>query len=394
MGEMMRKNETGSVIGAHRVVLRGVASVAALTIACTALPTLAAAKLDIDDTHWISVGGGIRTQYTSIEDGAPDGSDKDDFAVTNMRLYLSGQVHENIKFTLNTEKLDDESVEVLDAIVQFELSPEFNVWAGRMLTPADRIEMSGPFYALSWNQYSQPLYASDQPDDAGHIGRDEGVTVWGATGKFQYAVGAFKGLDGFSNRDDNLLFAGRFAYNFLNMESNPGYYTSSTYYGGLGNILTAAVSFQSQSDGVGSELEAGDFSGYTFDVLSETVFDGGGVLNIEGEYKEFDADYTLASGPDVGDCFCLFDGKSYFTTVAYLFPDEVGPGKLQPYVRYVKNKPSDADSSDSAEIGLNYIISGHNTRLNINYVDGNTNASGYPGDDDMGVFTFGMQLQI
>ncbi|WP_439135431.1 hypothetical protein [Pseudomaricurvus sp.] len=366
-----------------------------LGVACLSSPAMAGGKIEIDDTKWVSVGAGLRAQYESVEDGADNGEDRsNDFAVTNMRLYMAGQIHEYIKFTFNTEKLDGEDVEVLDAIAQFELSPAFNVWAGRMLTPADRIEMSGPFYALSWNQYRQPLYASDQGGEAGRIGRDEGVTVWGKLGKFQYAVGAFDGLEGGANESDNLLFAGRFAYNFLNMEDNPGYYTSSTYYGGLGNILTAAVSFQTQSDGVGVAGEAGDFTGYTFDVLSETVFDGGNVLTIEGEYKDFDADYTLATPPvAAGDCFCLFDGTSYFATAAFLFGTDVGPGKFQPYVRYVENDPSDAETSDSTEVGLNYVISGHNARLNLNYVDGDANASGYAGSD-VNALTFGVQIQI
>src|SRR5690606_25927755 len=157
-------------------------------------------------------------------------------------------------------------VDILDAMVRFEMSPYFNVWVGRMLTPADRIEMNGPFYSLTWNQYTQPLYPSDQGGDAGTYGRDDGVTVWGKAGKFQYAVGAFDGLEGFSNTSDSLLYAARFAYNFLNMEDNPGYYTSSTYYGGLGNILTLGVSLQSQSDGSGSATQSGDFSGYTVDL--------------------------------------------------------------------------------------------------------------------------------
>lgn len=372
-------------------LIKGVAAAAFVGMATTATPVFAGAKLDLDDNRWVSIGAGMRSQYESIDDG--NGDDSNDFTVASMRIYMAGQVHENIKFTFNTEKLDGESVEVLDAIAEFEFSPGFNIWLGRMLTPADRIEMNGPFYALSWNQYRQPLYPSDQGGEAGRIGRDEGVTVWGTLGKFQYAVGAFDGLEGFSNSDDNLLFAGRFAYNFLNMESNPGYYTSSTYYGGLGNILTAAVSFQSQSDGTGSIDAAGDFSGYTVDVLSETVLSGGGVVTVEAEYKDFDADFTVATRPATGDCFCLFDGESTFVTAAYLFPDEVGPGKFQPYVRFVENDPSDADSSDSTEVGVNYVISGHNARFNLNFVSGDANASGYAGDD-VDILSFGVQLQI
>jgi len=43
---------------------------------------------------------------------------------------------------------------VLDAIIQYEPGKAFNVWMGRMLTPADRIEMNGPlFLALTFHCY-------------------------------------------------------------------------------------------------------------------------------------------------------------------------------------------------------------------------------------------------
>ena len=55
--------------------------------------------------------------------------------------------------------------------------------------------------------------------------------------------------------------------------------------------------------------------------------------------------------------------------------------------------PSDGASSDSSELGMNYVISGHNTRLNVNYVTGDANASGYQGNDAKS-FTVGFQIQI
>ena len=360
------------------------------------LPAQAGKKLEIDDDKWISVGAGVRMGFSSVEDGAPAGDeDSKDFDIFNIRLYVAGQLHEYIKFTFNTDEIfGDGPVDVLDAIAQFEFSPTFNIWVGRMLTPADRIELNGPFYALSWNQYTQPLFPSDQGGAAGTYGRDDGVTVWGAAGKFQYAVGAFDGVEGFGNIEDDLLYAARFAFNFLNMEDNPAYYTSSTYYGGLGNILTLGVSFQTQSGGSGGAVEQGDFSGYTIDLLSETVI-GDSVLTIEGEYKDFDADFTVANpGLNGADCFCLFDGDSYFATVAFLAPTELGIGKLQPYVRYVENNPSDAESSDLTEFGINYVISGHNARVNFNYGSGDANISGYPGANDADSFSIGIQLQI
>ena len=123
------------------------------------------------------------------------------------------------------------------------------------------------------------------------------------------------------------------------------------------------------------------------------ILDGGGVVTVEGEYKSFNADYTLASMPAADDCFCLFDGESVFATAAYLFPADVGPGKFQPYLRLVENSPSDATSNSSTELGLNYVVNGHNTRLNLSFVSGDANASGYAGDD-VDILSLGMQVQL
>jgi hypothetical protein len=365
----------------------------ALAVLAASSPAQAGTTIEVGSTS-ITIGAGMRIVARATEDGAPNGDSSTNFDVENMRLYFGAKVTDQIKFTFNTDEIfGDGPVDVLDAIAQFEFDPAFNLWIGRMLTPADRIEMNGPFYGLSWNQYTQPLYASDQGGSAGTYGRDDGMTLWGTQGKFQYAIGAFDGLQGISNIEDNVLWAGRFAYNFLNMESNPAYYTSSTYHGGLGNIFTVGVSFQSQDGGTGSATSSGDFSGYTVDVLSETVIEGGGVLTLEAEYKDFDADFTVATVPVGGDCFCLFDGDSWFGTAAFLFPGNTGVGKFQPYLRYVENNPSDAQDSDLAEVGVNYVISGHNARLNLNYGTGDANISGYAGAD-VDTVSFGAQLQF
>jgi hypothetical protein len=365
---------------------------AAIGLSTLSSISVAGTTIEVGSTS-ISIGAGMRVVAKMTEDSAPNGDSSSNFDVENMRLYFGAKITDTVKFTFNTDEIfGDGPVDVLDAIAQFEFNPAFNLWVGRMLTPADRIEMNGPFYGLTWNQYTQPLYASDQGGAAGTYGRDDGMTVWGSQGKFQYALGAFDGIQGFGNHEDNVLWAGRFAYNFLNMEQNPAYYTSSTYHGGLGNIFTVGLSFQSQDGGVGNTTRSGDFSGYTVDVLSETVMGGGGVLTIEAEYKDFEADYTPATGPVGGNCFCLFDGDSYFASIAYLIPGS-GTGKFQPYLRYVDNSPNDAAATDLTEVGINYVISGHNARLNLNYSSGDANISGYPGKDVDSV-SFGAQLQF
>lgn len=362
----------------------------------------AGAKIVVDDTKWVSIGAGLRTSFSAVENSAGVASDdySSDFAVESMRIYINGQIHKYLKMEFNTECLgtspgdctNDPDIEILDAIAKFEFMPEFNIWAGRMLTPADRIEMNGPYYGLTWNQYTVPLLPSDQFGNAGLYGRDEGVTAWGTLGKFQYAVGIFDGLEGGANVDDNFLYAGRFAFNFLTMENNPAYYTSSTYYGGGGDVFTVALSLQHQSDGTGTAAAPGDFTAYIVDALFEKPLTNNGVITLEGEYKVFDADNSAIALADP-TCFCLFDGDSYFVTATYLFPQEVGIGKFQPYVRWNENMPDAGADSDLLEIGLNYVISGHNARLNFNWRTGDANASGAAGSD-VDAFLVGVQFQL
>lgn len=364
-----------------------------LLIASSA-PVWAGGKIQIDGTRWISFGAGIRTSVASVGDGAPNGTSRgNNFNLENMRLYISGQATKDFKFYFGTDKMWGE-YGVLDAIVQYEPGKKFNVWMGRMLTPADRIEMNGPFYGLTWGQYSVPLYPSDNDVKhgangvAGTYGRDEGVTAWGSLDKFQYAIGVFDGYSGAANQTDAPLFATRLAYNFLNKESNPGYYTSSTYYGKAGDILTLGISAQHQGDGYGTATQSGSFTGYAIDGLFEKPLTGGSVVTVEGEYKSFDIS-TSATSPT----FSMFDGSAYFASFAYLIGDQAGPGKYQPYVRYTGNNPSVGDSSSLTEVGVNYVISGHNLKLNLNLTSGDANASGVKGVDHNTIL-FGMQFQI
>ncbi len=352
---------------------------------------IAGGTIKLGEDKSISIGMGIRAAFTAVEDAAPSGEAfSKDFALQEARVYMSGQLDKNYKFTFNTKEVGG-SLIVLDAIMQYEPSKAFNIWMGRMLTPADRIEMNGPFYSLSWNQYTVPLFPSDQGGQAGLRGRDDGLTVWGALGKFQYAVGVFDGYSGAANADDSLLYAARFAFNILNMEANPGYYTSSTYYGGLGDILTVGVSAQQQTDGAGIAGDSADFVGVAVDVLFEKVL-GVGVVTVEGEYKAMDVDLSAAALADDAS-FNLFDGTSYFATAAFLVGSNVGPGKFQPYARFNKNSPSSGKSSDLTEVGLNYIVSGHNLRFNANVTSGDAGISGAAGAD-VKSFSFGMQQQF
>jgi hypothetical protein len=150
-----------------------------------------------------------------------------------------------------------------------------------------------------------------------------------------------------------------------------------------------------QKEGTGSDAasakDAEDFLGYSVDALFEKVFRGGSVLTLEGEYKVFETDYKSTEGVEG---FALYDGSSIFGTAAFLFPNEIGLGRLQPYVRYTQNSPDEGDSSDLTELGLNYVINGHNLRFNANVTNGDASFTGAKSSDAITTASFGVQFQI
>ncbi|MDO8846741.1 MAG: hypothetical protein Q7U98_08265 [Methylicorpusculum sp.] len=379
--------------------------------------SLAGATFKIDDTKWLSLGAGLRTSFTSVESVA-DGKWSNDFFVDNMRLYVNAQIHEYIKLEINSECQTCNSggeLRLLDAIGKFEVHPMANLWVGRMLVPAERREMNGPFYSAVHSIYvtgdrisGTPFEPADfnvkiQNDgtSAGSFGRDDGATFWGSAwdGRIQYALGIFQGLRGGANKDDNLLYAQRLAFNFWEVEKNPGYYTSGTYYGKGGDILTLAVSNQYQEDGAGIEGDAGNFRGTSIDLLLEKVLGNGGVITLNGEYKNYGIKGFSMASRKAGGGFAMFEGNAYDMSGMYLFPQKIGIGQFQPFVRYVNVDPINSPDRDMYEAGVNYVIDGHNARIGLSWQYGDLTTKGLnytdtATGDQVNTFLLGFQYQI
>lgn len=397
--------------------IRLLSAISLVTLAAGYTPvTQAGATFKIDDTKWVSIGAGLRTSFQSTESAAGASGNKwsNDFNLDNVRLYLNGQIHKYLKVEFNTDCQtcsNGGEVRVLDAIGKFEYNPYVNLWVGRMLVPAERREMNGPFYSANYNIFSSgtPFEPADfnltiksDGTSAGSFGRDDGATFWGAafSGRLQYAVGFFRGLRGGANVDDNILYAQRVAYNFWDVEKNPGYYTSGTYYGKGGDILTVAASNQYQEDGAGTRTDPGTFRGTTVDVLMEKILPNNGVVTFNGEYKNYGISkgYSQASR-DAGGGFSLFEGNAYDLSGLYLFPQKIGIGQIQPYLRYVNVNPTGSSNRNSYEGGLNYIIDGHNARVSLSWEYGDLitkglNYSSTATGDHVNAVKLGFQWQI
>jgi len=368
----------------------------------------AGGKIGTDnENQWISLGMGIRTEFTAAEHASANGGSWNNrFGIDNARIYVNGKIHKYIGFEFNTEcfscdgpqsgsqiSADASNIGLLDAIGKFEFNPYVNIWVGRMLVTGARDELNGPFYAAMYESFKTPFNSADFKGTfgnggSGRYGRDNGVTFWGQVdpgfGHLQYSAGVYTGLQscgscvggapGGPNQQNSVLWAGRITYNFLNPEKNPGYYTSNTYYGTAGDILALAVGMNHQQNGAGSLTAPGDMTVFVSDLLFEKpLANDGGVLTITGEFKQYFANYnegTTGNGAFNGaggaasvDCFCMFDGMSYQGAALFLIPNEIGIGRFQPYARFTSVQPSHSATRDETEGGVNYIISGHNARI-------------------------------
>jgi hypothetical protein len=59
-------------------------------------------KYAIDDIKWMTIGMGFRGSGVWVENRGTD-TFKSDFSIDNARVYLNGQIHQYVKFEVNTE---------------------------------------------------------------------------------------------------------------------------------------------------------------------------------------------------------------------------------------------------------------------------------------------------
>ena len=323
----------------------------------------------------ITVGAGLQTSFVHTDSDAEDSDSTDAFKLDHARLYVNGSVTPTIKFMFNTEyQSATNNVEILDAVARFEMSPKFNIWAGRFLPPSDRANLYGPFYSHHWAVYSDGV-------QNGHPfisqGRDNGVAYWGDFGKVKVSAGAFDGLSA-TKTNDNIISAARVQIDFWDAES--GYYLNGTYYGDK-DLLAVGAAVQAQSDDEATNTAT------TLDFLLEKKLGDAGVISVESEYANYDglggynADYASSEGG--------------YVLGSYLFPKKVGMGQFEVLVKYAEANFSksavlvDYDQKTS-EFDVNYVIKQFNAR--VMFFIKNTNYSAVKTDDmQVGV---GLQIQM
>src|SRR5688572_15585558 len=247
---------------------------AAAGLGLAAVPVSQALAVDV------SVGGGMRTSFTSTDfDGIDDGEGGtvgggsfSDFAVNSARLYVSGKATDNIGFMFNTEyNSNDEEIRIIDAAAQFSFADgKHNIWVGRFLPPSDRANLYGPYYASNWAVYQDGVQ-DGYPFET--EGRDDGIAYWGQYDKVKFSIGAFD-VSNLTVGDSDTLLASRVQVDFWDAEA--GYYQNGTYYGD-DDLLAIGIAAPT----------ADAREAYSFDVPLEKRLGNSGVIPIESQYAVY-----------------------------------------------------------------------------------------------------------
>jgi hypothetical protein len=347
----------------------------------------AAAAPAADNPFKVTVGAGFRTGIRIQNPNVPNSDGQmlklnDQFMdELNAEIRLSGKVTDIIGWTANltvdgrtrAEEAAGGTVafqaQALDIIGQLDFMDEFHVWLGRMLTPSDRSNFSGQWFMAPWN-YSGVLGGYFGPRGTEEAGREVGGTVWGDInkGKFKYYVGV---LDLDSNFGVSKGFAGqnplislRAAYDFIGSE--PGFYGSSTYYGGQ-DIVALGVGFQYQKD---------------FALPGGTDAAGAALPDPKDNLTEFNADFlaefkTGAGTPGIEAAYYHEAGDTrgfndFFYVVPGFTTNEILPakGKLNATARFQMVKLGEGESKDSRwtiEPSVAYLFKDYFAKLQLTY---------------------------
>jgi hypothetical protein len=260
-------------------------------------------------------------------------------------------------------------------IAKFEPLREFNIYAGRHLVQADRFTPGGPwgidefFYPGFF-----PLVGAPALPKAGPVGRDVGVTIWGAPfeGHFKYYVGAFQLHDPVLNP----LLSGRLQLSLLSPE--PAFYQRTTYFG-TRDLVSFGVGAQYQSSGSVQTVPApaagmppivpltDDYNSITGDVNVEKVLEEAGTVSAVAQVSSFGGEYQRWE-------------NFWLVSLGYMMPRPIGIGKLRATVRYQSAiDPSDgAESSSLIDAQLSYNIAAWYARVALGFRHGSTFLPGAP----------------
>lgn len=315
------------------------------------------------------------------------GGYQQNFFLRRARINLSGNLGKNVAYFIQTEnsrlgyatgtatggatanKTISTGLQMQDAVVEWRLQKEFNLWAGLIYLPTSREALKGSATEFALDQSTWAYTATGALQGTG--GRDTGFMARGyfVKDRLEYRIGAFQGFRQAGSRNSFRTIA-RLQYNFFDVETYnlPAY---SGAYLGTKKVLAIGAAYDTQSD----------YKGYTADVYVDipTPF---GAVEGTATYQLLDGGVFLPAALPKSTIFQI-------EACAYLKNSKVGP-----WARYEQRDFTAASQRDEKRVlvGVNYYVKGHN--FNAKAAFGKVDYSpAFPSGRDS-ASQFALQLQV
>jgi hypothetical protein len=335
---------------------------------------------------------GLTMRNTGSGDGNED--DTADFNFRRNRFGFIGTYNDRLSFYVQTEYIDDKSVNaltvkdsltddenfyVLDAQIRYVHNNAFKVTLGKFKHNLTRENLEGCFTPLNFDRslfVAAPFKTS----------RDYGVTVFGnlASDYLQYRFDVMEGRESGGEGDSRYVpnsgfrYTGRVHFTMFDKETGYGYQGS---YLGEKKVLTVGASYQYEADVAYKDAvnrsDEVDYNAYSLDFFTEMPTSAGtftlsaAYLNIDLDDLDEGANPDTALTDDVANG--IFNGNAgqregYYVKAGYMLPMEIGPGKLQFFGRYdsfeyaTLNGYKD-NTVDFYAFGANYYLAGNDIKI-------------------------------
>lgn len=379
------------------------AAVLAGGLSCLAAPAMVQAgpTIEFGEEGYVTFSYALQLwmeskDYTSSNHS---GSSFDTFLRRN-RLTFMGQYNDQIGFYAQIESgndskhgRDNEKVYYRDAYITYDHSDAVRFIAGRFKTTFSREALEACL---------EPLTLDRSVISAAPFGgsRDTGAVMWGnlADAKFQYRVMVADGREGSDDIPKSTpRITARAHVSLLDPEYDYGYLGT---YLGTREVLTIGASYDYQAkvayENVLTRSNAKDYKAYTVDIFYEKPT-AHGTYTLSAAYFDYDTGNAINGASDAGLPNST-ELDAWYIKAGYLFPDKIGPGRLQLFGRYdkadynVKSNPY-LDYKNVA-VGANYYIDGQKLKLTLEH-SRKTRDKQHPTDRvlrDTKATTLGLQL--
>lgn len=372
----VKSQERNSAAGFRGTMNRLVLCSALALVAGASPSAFAGPTIPFGDEGYITISYAFQfwSQEQSYTSPTDNGRTFDNFFRRN-RLLFAGQANDLIGYYVQVEAGNDDkqgnadkSIFYRDAYMTVDYTDGLRVIAGRFKNTFTRENLEACMEPLSIDRAEVISYT---PFGAQGGTRDDGAALWGnlADGKFQYRLMVADGRQGDVIPKKSPRLTARVHLSFFDPETDYGYHSN---YLGTKKVLTIGAAYDFQANAAyGNYTQRTDIKNYkawTVDGMFELPTKTGSYV-LSTAYMDYSTGNAINEDPDPS-LPVTSELKAYYVKGAYLFPNKVGFGRLQPYFRYERSKYGVTSGYYSQRwdgAGVNYYLNGQNLRLSLEY---------------------------